>query len=696
MVYQNPLDRIRNIGIIAHIDAGKTTTTERILFYTGRTHRMGNVDEGTTVTDWMVQERERGITITAAAVTCFWDRYGRRHQINIVDTPGHIDFTAEVQRSLRVLDGGIVVFDAVAGVEPQSETVWRQARGFGVPLIAFINKMDKLGADFAHAVETIRERLAANPVAIQWPIGSESDFRGVVDLLEMRASVWTDELGASPEAVEIPPELENAVLEARERTVERIVETDDGLTLLYLEGQEIPVERLREALRRATLSGQLNPVLCGSALRNKGIQPLLDAVVDYLPSPLDVPPVEGVNPYTNKVETRPADPSAPLAALVFKTATDPYVGRLAYFRVYSGKVKVGSRVSNATKRRRERISKLLRMYADHREEIQELSAGDIGATLGLKDTFTGETLCAPSGPIVLESISFPEPVIAVAIEPRTMDDQDRLAEGLRRLAEEDPTFVVRVDENTGQTLISGMGELHLEILADRLVREFGVSGRVSRPRVSYRETITQRAEGEGLFDRQTGGRAHYGHVWLEVEPLPAGEGFFFGNATRRRALPKELVEATERGCREAMESGVLAGYRLVDVRVRLLDAELDEEESSELAFKVAGTMAFNQAVEEARPVLLEPVMDLETVVPEEYTGEVMGDLNARGAEIREMVSRVGGVQAIRAFAPLAKMFGYATDLRSLTQGRGTFTMEFHHYSEVDKQRMDAIVYGGGW
>ena len=696
MVYQNPLDRIRNIGIIAHIDAGKTTTTERILFYTGRTHRMGNVDEGTTVTDWMAQERERGITITAAAVTCFWDRYGRRHQINIVDTPGHIDFTAEVQRSLRVLDGGIVVFDAVAGVEPQSETVWRQARGFGVPLIAFINKMDKLGADFAHAVETIRERLAANPVAIQWPIGSESDFRGVVDLLEMRASVWTDELGASPEAVEIPPELENAVLEARERTVERIVETDDGLTLLYLEGQEIPVERLREALRRATLSGQLNPVLCGSALRNKGIQPLLDAVVDYLPSPLDVPPVEGVNPYTNKVETRPADPSAPLAALVFKTATDPYVGRLAYFRIYSGKVKVGSRVSNATKRRRERISKLLRMYADHREEIQELSAGDIGATLGLKDTFTGETLCAPSGPIVLESISFPEPVIAVAIEPRTMDDQDRLAEGLRRLAEEDPTFVVRVDENTGQTLISGMGELHLEILADRLVREFGVSGRVSRPRVSYRETITQRAEGEGLFDRQTGGRAHYGHVWLEVEPLPAGEGFFFGNARRGRALPKELVEATERGCREAMESGVLAGYRLVDVRVRLLDAELDEEESSELAFKVAGTMAFNQAVEEARPVLLEPVMDLETVVPEEYTGEVMGDLNARGAEIREMVSRVGGVQAIRAFAPLAKMFGYATDLRSLTQGRGTFTMEFHHYSEVDKQRMDAIVYGGGW
>lgn len=696
------LDRIRNIGIIAHIDAGKTTTTERILFYTGRTHRMGNVDEGTTVTDWMAQERERGITITAAAVTCFW----RGHQINIVDTPGHIDFTAEVQRSLRVLDGGIVVFDAVAGVEPQSETVWRQARGFGVPLIAFINKMDKLGADFAHAVQTIRERLAANPVAIQWPIGSEADFRGVVDLLEMRAIVWTDELGASPEVVEIPPELENVVLEAREQAWEQIVETDDKLMALYLEGQKISAEQLRQALRRATLSGQLNPVLCGSALRNKGVQPLLDAVVDYLPSPLDIPPVEGLNPYTKRVEGRPADPNAPLAALVFKIASDPYVGRLAYFRVYSGKVKVGSRVTNATKRRKERIGKLLRMFADHREEIQELGAGDIGATLGLKDTFTGETLCASSGPIILESISFPEPVISVAIEPRTVADQDRLAEGLQRLAEEDPTFVVRVDENTGQTLISGMGELHLEILTDRLVREFGVSGRASRPRVSYRETITRRAEGEGLFERQTGGRMHFGHVWLEVAPLlppsppleggeRGGGGFLFEDATRGRVLPPKFVEAIERGCREAMESGVLAGYQMVDVRVRLLDAEWDEEASSELAFKVAGSLAFSQAVEQAAPVLLEPVMDLEAVVPEAYTGEVMGDLNARGAEIREMASRAGGVQAIRACVPLAKMFGYATDLRSLTQGRGTFTMEFHHYAEVDQQRMDAIVYGGG-
>jgi elongation factor G len=692
MVTQNPLDRVRNIGIIAHIDAGKTTTTERILFYTGRTHRMGNVDEGTTVTDWMAQERERGITITAAAVTCFW----RDRQINIVDTPGHIDFTAEVQRSLRVLDGGVVVFDAVAGVEPQSETVWRQAREFRVPLIAFINKMDKLGADFAHAVETIRKRLSANPVPIQWPIGSEAGFRGVVNVLDMQAVVWTDELGASPEIVEIPPELEKAVLEARERAVEQIIETDDELVTLYLEGQEISAAQLRKALRQATLSGRLNPVLCGSALRNKGIQPLLDAVVDYLPSPLDVPPVEGINPYTEKVEARPADPNAPLAALVFKIASDPYVGRLAYFRVYSGKVKVGSRVINATRRRKERISKLLRMYADHREEIRELNAGDIGATLGLKDTFTGETLCAPNGPIVLESISFPEPVISVAIEPRSAADQDRLAEGLQRLAEEDPTFVVKVDENTGQTLISGMGELHLEILTDRLVREFGVSGRVSRPRVSYRETITQRADGEGTFERQTGGRTHFGHVWLEVEPLPAGGGFLFEDATRNRVLPREFAEAVERGCHEAMEGGVLAGYQLVDVKVRLVGAELNEETSSELAFKVAGTMAFNQAVEAAGPVLLEPVMDLEAVVPEAYTGEVMGDLNARGAEIREVMSRAGGTQAIRAFVSLEKMFGYATDLRSLTQGRGTFTMEFDHYAEVDQQRMDAIVYGGGW
>ncbi|HET92386.1 MAG TPA: elongation factor G [Chloroflexi bacterium] len=691
----NPLSQIRNIGIIAHIDAGKTTTTERILFYTGRTHRMGNVDDGTTVMDWMAQERERGITITAAAVTCFW----REHQINIVDTPGHIDFTAEVQRSLRVLDGGVVVFDAVAGVEPQSETVWRQAQQFRVPLIAFINKMDKLGADFAHAIETMRERLVANPVAIQWPIGRESGFRGVIDLLEMQAIVWTDGLGASSEFVEIPADLEDVVLEMREQAVERIVETDDHLMMRYLEGQEISAAQLRQALRRATLSGRINPVLCGSALRNKGVQPLLDAIVDYLPSPLDIPPVEGVNPYTQKVEVRHSNPDEPLAALVFKIASDPYVGRLAYFRVYSGKIKVGSTVINITgeaKQRKERISKLLRMYADRREEIQELRAGDIGATLGLKATFTGDTLCVPHGPIILEAITFPEPVVSVAIEPRTAADQDRLTEGLQRLAEEDPTFIVRTDENTGQTLIAGMGELHLEILTDRLMREFGVSGRVSPPRVTYRETITQQARGEATFERQTGGRNHFAHVWLQVQPLPSGEGFLFVNPIRPRDLPAEYIEAVERGCREAMESGVLAGYRLVDVRVQLLDVEWDEEASSELAFKVAGAQAFSQAVEEASPALLEPVMDLEAVVSEAYTGEVMGDLNARGAEIRKVTSRVGSVQAIRAFVPLAKMFGYATALRSLTQGRGTFTMEFDHYARVDQQRMDAIIYGGGW
>lgn len=687
----NPLRNIRNIGIIAHIDAGKTTTTERILFYTGRTHRLGNVDEGTTVTDWMIQERERGITITAAAVTCFW----RGCQINIVDTPGHIDFTAEVQRSLRVLDGAIVVFDAVAGVEPQSETVWRQAQRFGVPLIAFINKMDKLGANFAYAVETIRERLAARPVIIQWPIGSEADFRGVVDLLELQAVLWPSEDPTVPPQIgAVPSTLEAVVLEMRERMVEQIVETDDELTTRYLEGEEISSAQLRQALRRATIAGVLQPVLCGSALHNKGIQPLLDAIVDYLPSPLDIPPVEGINPYTQKAEKRLADLAEPFAALVFKIASDPYVGRLAYFRVYSGKVKVGANVVNVTKGRKERITKLLRMFADHREEIEELGAGDIGATVGLKGTFTGDTLCAPNGPIVLEPISFPEPVISVAIEPRTAADQDRLTEGLQRLAEEDPTFVVQVDENTGQTLISGMGELHLEILTDRLQREFNVSGRVSRPRVSYRETITQRAVGEGLFDRQSGGRAHYAHVWLEVEPLPAGGGFVFENVLEKDALPQEWVEAVNRGCREALESGVLAGYRVVDVKCRLIKVEVDEERSSELAFKVAGSLAFRDAVEKAQPVLLEPIMDVEVVVPEVYTGEVLGDLNARGAEIREVSTRAGQLQVIRAFVPLAKMFGYATSVRSLTQGRGTFTMEFDHYAAIDAQRMQAIIWGG--
>jgi elongation factor G len=692
MTKRHPLNRVRNIGIIAHIDAGKTTTTERILFYTGRTHRMGSVDEGTTVTDWMDQERERGITITAAAVTCFW----QNHQINIVDTPGHIDFTAEVQRSLRVLDGGVVVFDAMAGVEPQSETVWRQAQEFGVPLIAFINKMDRLGADFSRAVGTIRENLAANPVVIQWPIGLEEDFRGVVDLIEMQGIVWSDELGAKPEKVTVPSEIEDAAYEARERAIEQIVEMDDELMMLYLEGEEISPAQLRKALRQATLSGELQPVLCGSALRNKGIQPLLDAVAYYLPSPIDIPPVEGVNPYTERVEARPADADTPLAALVFKIATDPYVGRLAYFRVYSGEMEAGSRVMNSVKERKERVGRLLRMFADRREEIDVLQAGDIGATLGLKHTFTGETLCAPSAPIVLESISFPEPVISVAVEPKSAADEERLNDGLQSLAEEDPTFVVETDPDTGQTLIKGMGELHLEILTDRLKREFGVEGRVSRPRVSYRETITETATGEGLFDRETGGRAHFAEVKLEAAPLPAGEGFSFENALPEGTLADEFVDAVRQGCREAMESGILVGYTLVDVRARLLDAKVVEETASELAFKVAGTKAFNEAVERAEPVLLEPLMDLEAVVPEDYTGDVMADLNARGAEIREIASRAGDIRAIRAFVPLAKMFGYATSLRSLTQGRGMFTMEFERYAQVDQQRMNALIEGGGW
>jgi len=688
-----PLERVRNIGIIAHIDAGKTTTTERILFYTGRTHRMGTVDEGTTVTDWMVQERERGITITAAAVTCFW----RDHQINIIDTPGHIDFTAEVQRSLRVLDGAVVVFDGVAGVEPQSETVWRQARSFGVPLIAFINKMDKLGADFAHATETIRERLGANPVTVQWPIGREASFRGVVDLLEMHAVTWVDELGKDPVIEPIPPEMADEVQELREQVLEQIVETDDDLMTRYLEGEEIPAADLRRALRRATIAGTLVPVLCGSALRNKGIQPLLDAIVDYLPSPLDIPPVEGENPRTGEVETRPADVNAPLAALAFKVASDPYVGRLVYVRVYSGKLKVGSSVYNPGKGQTERIGKLLRMFARDREEIPELTAGDIGGVVGLKATFTGDTLCPPTAPIILEPIVFPEPVVFVAIEPKTAADQEQLHQALRRLAEEDPTFVVRTDENTGQTILAGMGELHLEILVDRLVREFRVEGRVGRPRVAYRETVTARAEAEAVFDRPISGNPQYARVRLAVEPLPSGGGFRFQDPSRGKLLPPPFVKAVEEGCREAMESGVLAGYPLVDVQVNLLDGAWDAETSTELAFKVAGSMAFKRAVEEAKPVLLEPVMRTEVVVPEASLGEVIGDLNSRGATIEGMEQRPGGVRAVRAMVPLARMFGYATDVRSLTQGRGTFTMEFHHYAPVDKEQMEAILYGGrGW
>ncbi len=680
------LANIRNIGVIAHIDAGKTTTTERILYYTGRTHRLGNVDEGTTVTDWMVQEKERGITITSAAVTCFWKGY----QINIVDTPGHIDFTAEVQRSLRVLDGGVVVFDGTAGVEPQSETVWRQARSFGVPLVAFINKMDKLGADFAHAVGTIRERLDAHPVPVQWPIGAEADFRGVVDLIEWKALYWVDELGEEMRAEPVPAEVEAEAAEAREAMLEAIVETDDDLMERYLEGEELPPDELRAALRRATIGGQIQPVLCGSALRNKGIQPLLDAIVGYLPSPLDIPPVQGE---TKKgIQERPADPNAPLAALIFKIATDPYAGRLAYFRVYSGVIRRGSVVYNATKKVRERVPKLLRMFAHHREEVDEIGAGDIGATVGLKKSFTGDTLSAVNAPIVLESIRFPEPVISVAVEPKTVADQDRLNEALRRLAEEDPTFRVRLDEGTGQTIISGMGELHLEVLVDRMLREFHVAANVGKPRVAYKETISRPARGEATFDHLLAGKPQYARVVLEVEPAEPGEEARFESRVPRE-FPAGFVEAVRAAVMESMDSGFLAGYPVVGVIVRLVEADFDPELSTEMAFKAAASEAFRRAVQAAEPTLLEPVMEVDVVAPESFLGDVLGDLNARGADIQAMEPRPGGVQAVRAYAPLARMFGYATDLRSMTQGRGTFTMEFHHYQPVDSKQMDAILYG---
>ena len=684
------LDRIRNIGIVAHIDAGKTTTTERVLYYTGRTHRMGSVDEGTTVTDWMAQERERGITIQSAAITCYW----RKHQINIIDTPGHIDFTAEVQRSLRVLDGAMVVFDAVAGVEPQSETVWRQADRYQVPRVCYVNKMDRVGADFNRTVKMIREQLGANPLAIQVPAGTESGFRGVIDLLTMQSVIWLDEdLGAQSQIGDIPSELMDEALVAHDELVERLAETDDTLTIKYLEGEEITEDELRRALRQATLAGEVTPVLCGSSLRNKGVQPLLDAIVDYLPSPIDVPPITGVNPYTKKEEERRADDGEPLSALVFKIQTDPYVGRLAYFRVYSGHLEAGAAVVNASKGRKERIGRLLRMHADHREEIKEIQAGDIAATLGLKATFTGETLCAPSGPIILESISFPEPVISVAIEPRTIADQEKMSSALQRLAEEDPTFQVRVDENTGQRLISGMGELHLEVLVDRMLREFKVSANVGKPRVAYREAITQGARGEGRFIRQTGGRGHFGHVVLELEPLGPGEGFEFVDTVHEYVIPREFVPAVERGAREAMESGALAGYPLVDLRARLVDGSFHEVDSSELAFKVAGSIALREGVQKAGPVLLEPMMHVEIVTPEEFTGEIVGDLNARRAQIESLDLRPAGLQTVTANAPLAGMFGYATELRSMTQGRGTFTMEFVHYAQVDRQEADRILYG---
>jgi len=687
-----PLDRIRNIGIIAHIDAGKTTTTERVLYYTGRIHRMGEVHEGTATMDHMVQEQERGITITSAAISTFW----LDHQINIIDTPGHIDFTAEVQRSLRVLDGGVVVFDAVAGVEPQSETVWRQADEYNVPRICFINKMDRVGADFVRTIRMIRDRLKANPIAIQWPIGQEADFRGVVDLLTMEAIEWEeDDLGAKPIVVPMPEEVREDAEKARQAILDRIIETDEELMMRYLEGEEISAEELRVALRQATIRGEVTPVLCGTALRNKGVQILLNAVVYYLPSPLDVPPIEGVNPFTEAVELRHAGDDEPLSALVFKIVTDPYVGRLAYFRVYSGILSSGETVINTTKNKKERIGRILRMHADHREDLKEVRAGDIAATLGLKITFTGDTLCAPNSPIVLESIDFPEPVIQLAVEPKSNADQEKMGIALKALSEEDPTFRVKVDDQTGQTILFGMGELHLEVLIDRLLREFKVMANVGQPRVAYRETITKTVEkAEGRFVRQTGGRGQFGHVVLRLEPLPPGTGFVFENGIVGGVIPKEYINPTESGIREALDSGAIAGYPLVDIKATLYDGSFHEVDSSEMAFKIAGSMALKEGVLRGKPVLLEPMMAVEVVTPNDYTGDVIGNLSSRRGVIEGMEPRVEGIQSIRAQVPLAEMFGYATRLRSMTQGRGTFTMEFHHYAPVSEDLAQAIIRGG--
>ena len=688
MARQHPLERYRNIGIIAHIDAGKTTTTERVLFYTGKTHRIGSVDDGTTVTDWMEQERERGITIVSAAVSAEWKGY----QINIIDTPGHIDFTAEVQRSLRVLDGGVVIFDAVQGVEPQSETVWRQADRFGVPRICFINKMDRVGASYDRTIDMIRHRLGANPIAVQLPIGSEANFRGIIDLITEEAIVWEDDLGAEPRVTDVPPDLVDQVSLMRELLVEKVAETDDDLTLKYLNGEDITVDELRTSLRNAVLSGKTTPVYCGSSLRNKGVQALLDGVIDYLPSPADVPPVHGLNPRNEESVERPSEDDAPLAALVFKIVTDPYVGRLAYIRVYSGKLTQGTMVYNSTKDQRERVGRLLRMYADRREDVNEVLAGDIGAVLGLKNSFTGDTLSDSSNLIMLESISFPEPVISVAIEPKTTADQDKMGEALRKLSEEDPTFRVRGDEETGQTIISGMGELHLEVLVDRMLREFRVQARVGKPQVSYRESITRPVERvDYRYIKQTGGRGQYGHVVLGLKAGEPGSGIEFVNDIVGGVIPREYISAVEKGVREAAVAGVIAGYPVTDISVRLYDGSYHEVDSSEMAFKMAASLGFREGVQKGAPVLQEPIMKVEVVVPEDFLGDIISQLNARRGEILGMEIHPGNAQAIQAMVPLAEMFGYATDLRSATQGRGVFTMEFDHYARVSENVARVII-----
>jgi elongation factor G len=680
------LKKTRNIGIIAHIDAGKTTTTERVLYYTGLVHKIGEVHEGAATTDYMEQERERGITITAAAVSASW----KDHRINIIDTPGHVDFTVEVQRSLRVLDGGVVVFDGVAGVEPQSETVWRQADQYGVPRICFANKMDRTGASFERTFQMIIDRLGANPVAIQLPIGLEQHFKGIVDLLENKAIIYTDDQGKTMGSAEIPADMVEEVKRRRELMIEKIAETDEELTMRFLEGEEISVDELRTALRKATIARTIVPVLCGSALKNKGVQPLLDAVVDFLPSPLDKPPVVGTNPDTDEEETRTLDVNQPFAALAFKIISDPY-GRLAFFRVYSGSVKTGTYILNSTKDKRERIGRIVRLFANRREDVEEVKAGDIAAMVGLKDTFTGDTLCDPDKPIVLEKITFPEPVIDQSLEPKTKADQDKMGIALQKLAEEDPTFRVKTDEDSGQTIISGMGELHLEIIVDRMKREYKVEANVGRPQVAYRETITSSTKAEGRFVRQSGGKGQYGHCLIEVEPLERGKGFEFVNGIVGGTIPREYIPGIEQGIREALKNGIIAGFPVIDVKVRLYDGSYHEVDSSVDAFKIAGSMAIKSAVNKATPVLLEPIMKVEVTTAEEYLGTVLGDLNSRRGMVLGSDTRGGNTQVIQAYVPLSEMFGYVNTLRSNTQGRASYSMEFDHYDPVPRALQEELV-----
>lgn len=688
-----PLDRTRNIGIMAHIDAGKTTTTERILFYTGKTHKIGEVHDGTATMDWMVQEQERGITITSAATTCMWEGSQKQydtHRINIIDTPGHVDFTVEVERSLRVLDGTIAVFSAKGGVEPQSETVWRQADEYKVPRMAYVNKMDIVGADFFHVMDMMKDRLNANPVAMQVPMGAEDQFRGMVDLILMKAIVYGDVKGKEEQIIDIPADMQEQAEEYRTILIEKAAEADDDLMMKYLEGEEISNDELKTAIRRATCECKLNPVFCGSSYKNKGIQPLLDAVIDYMPAPTDIAHIKGVNPVTGEDDVRPTSDEEPFSALAFKIATDPFVGKLGFFRVYSGVISAGSYVYNSTKEKRERMGRILLMHANHREEIPEAYSGDIAAAVGLKYTTTGDTLCDEKAPIILESMVFPEPVISVAVEPKTKVDQEKMGIALQKLAEEDPTFKVHTDPETAQTIISGMGELHLDIIVDRLLREFKVGCNVGNPQVAYRETIRKTVKSEGKFIRQSGGKGQYGHCWLELTPLEPGEGFKFENKVVGGAIPKEYISPIEAGVKEAMESGVVAGYPMVDIGVTVYDGSYHEVDSSEMAFKIAGSMGFKAGAEKASPVLLEPYMKVDITVPEEYMGDVIGDVNSRRGRIEGMEAR-NGAEVIHSFVPLASMFGYATDLRSKTQGRGTYSMQVDHYEEVPKSVSEEIV-----